>query len=63
MEISLFDEVPLKEIINDKKALQYDIKYNWKHKEEFPVYKQLDMMKNENEDNVIVSTCKFQSIF
>jgi len=32
MEISLSDEVPPIENINDKKALQYEVKQNWKHK-------------------------------
>ncbi len=47
MEISLSNEVPLKEIINNKKALQYKVKQNWIHKKEYPVYKQLFMMKSE----------------
>ena len=28
MEINLIDEEPLIEIINDQKALKYDVKYN-----------------------------------
>ena len=58
MEINLIDEEPLIEIINDQKALKYDVKYNGKNINKIPVYKHwLDMMKIENGDNGIVCYC------
>ena len=58
MEISLTDEDPLIEIINEQKALKYEVKHNGKNIDEIPVYKHwLVMMKTENGDNGIVSYC------